>query len=134
MTPEGMVHALEDIHHLLRPGGCLIDIHPVVDSSLIEVHQDGRLLYEVAWPSDSTVNYHQADDALVQAVQRRLYSLERNEFFDYRVYGSSVDELCEYHAQADAYSSCPRDEEMVAQNQSCLRKPGRYSVWLGWAR
>ena len=28
MEAEGMVHALKQIHGLLAPGGCLIDMHP----------------------------------------------------------------------------------------------------------
>jgi hypothetical protein len=33
MEYGGMVHALEEIHRLLKPSGRLIDIHPVAEAS-----------------------------------------------------------------------------------------------------
>jgi len=31
MEHEGMVHALEEIHRLLKPAGTLIEIHPSLE-------------------------------------------------------------------------------------------------------
>ena len=45
-----MVHALEEIQRLLRPGGSLIDIHPFPEVPLIEVYQGGRVLFAEPQP------------------------------------------------------------------------------------
>jgi hypothetical protein len=115
MTPEGMVHALEEIHRLLMPGGILIDIHPYIEASRIEVYQAGRLLFTQPKPGDCAEGFHQADDALAQAVRRRLYILESSGQFDYLVYSSSVIELCDYHEAANAYDTSQKDEVIAAQ-------------------
>jgi len=44
MAAEGMVHALEITHSLLKPGGLLIDIHPTSQPPRVEIHRDGEIL------------------------------------------------------------------------------------------
>ena len=79
MKYEGMVHALEDIQRLLRPDGCLIDIHPVLEAPLIEVYQGVRVLFVEPYPGyDYEEDLRQAEDALAQIVQRRLFVVERS--------------------------------------------------------
>jgi hypothetical protein len=117
MKQQGMVHALEEIHHLLRPGGRLIDIHPVLEVPLIKVFQGGRVLF--AEPDPDFDNYkeevRQAEDALAQIVQRRLFVIERSGEFDSLKYGSSVAELRDSTAKAGAYDDSPPDEAVVAR-------------------
>lgn len=40
-----MVHALEEIRRLLKPMGSLIDIHPVAESSAIEIDQAEKSIW-----------------------------------------------------------------------------------------
>lgn len=131
MTPEGMVHALEEIRRLLKRGGKLIDIHPFVEAPLVEVHQGGRVLFTEPAPGFSTEGYRQADNALAQAIQRRMHVLERSGQFDFLVYGSSTSELCEYIAQASAFDEEPKSEaaarreaEMVARVEGIMQGAG----------
>ena len=105
MTSEGMVHALEQIHRLLKPAGVLVDIHPLAEAPLVEVHQGGRILFSELNPGDCAEECRQADAALAQAVQRRMFALERSGQFEYLVYGSSVNELLDYLAQANVFAS-----------------------------
>jgi hypothetical protein len=94
MEYDGMVHALEEIHRLLKPGGALIDIHPVSEPSSIEVHQAGRIdqvgqLSVRQW----CFEFEQADIALAQSLQRGVFTLERKSLFDLPTYYSSAAEL-----------------------------------------
>lgn len=49
MPREGMVHALHEIHRLLRPGGILIEIHPV-HGAWVEVGSDAATPFIEADP------------------------------------------------------------------------------------
>jgi len=115
MKHEGMVHALKEIHRLLRPNGTLIDIHPVLEAPLIEVSQGGRVLFAEAFPFHDYDDYRQADDALAQIVERRLFVIERSGKFDFLTYGSSVAELRDFMAKANAYDDRPKDEAVAAR-------------------
>jgi hypothetical protein len=94
MEYGGMVHALEEIHRLLRPSGTLIDIHPVAEASPIEIYHGGKthlagLLDVREW----CVDYQEADKALTEVVQRGLFAVERQGLFDSPTYYGSVPEM-----------------------------------------
>lgn len=131
MNDEGMVHALEEIQRLLKPGGCLIDIHPVREAPLIKVCQGDKTLFVESSPVYSEEDYRQADDALAQVVRRRLFVVAGSSAFDFLVYGSSVAELADFLAQANAYDDRPADEavtareaELAARVEASLRAAG----------
>ena len=89
-----MVHALEEIRRLLKSTGILIDIHPVAESSPIEIHQGGKIdlagnLSVRQWCTD----YQQADIALTEIKQRGLFALERERVFDSLTHYDSAAEL-----------------------------------------
>lgn len=89
-----MVHALEEIHRLLKPAGSLIDIHPVAVSSPIEIHQGEKIdlvsnLTVRQWCTD----FQQADSALAEIVQKGLLIVERAEVFDSLIYYDSPAEM-----------------------------------------
>ena len=89
-----MVHALEEIHRLLKPTGALIDIHPVAESSPIELHQSGNIdlvghLSVRQW----CIDFQQADNALTEIAQRGLFAVEREDVFDSLTYYSSAEEM-----------------------------------------
>jgi len=117
MKHEGMVHALEEIQRLLRPGGSLIDIHPVPEAWVIEVYQGSRVLFAEPWRDDDYYDedVRQAEDALAQIVRRRLVVIERSGEFDFRIYGSSVAELRDFLAKENAYDDRPEDEAAAAR-------------------
>ena len=89
-----MVHALEEIHRLLKPGGELIDIHPVSEHSQIEIHRNGKIdpvgyLEVPQW----CVDFEQADNALTEIIQRGLYSIGKIDEFDTLTYYDTADEM-----------------------------------------
>lgn len=107
-----MVHALEEIHHLLKPTGVLIDIHPVVESSPIEIHQVGKIdlvgpLLVRQWCSD----YQQADNALAEITQRGLFAIERESVFDSLTHYDSVEEM--RTALKEAIDKFARDAQSI---------------------
>ncbi|HEY6074870.1 MAG TPA: hypothetical protein VIV15_16190, partial [Anaerolineales bacterium] len=85
-----MVHALEEIHRLLKPAGVLIDLHPVVESLPIEVHQGEKIdLAGFVTVRQWCIDYQQADHALAEIVQRGLFAIEREGTFDSFTYYDS---------------------------------------------
>ena len=89
-----MVHALEEIHRLLKPAGTLIDIHPVAESSPVEIHHSGQV--EVAGQLSVRqwcVDFQQADQALSEIAQRGLFAVERHAVFDSLTHYASADEM-----------------------------------------
>lgn len=115
MKHEGMVHALEEIQRLLRPGGSLIDIHPFLEAPLIKAFQGGRVLLAEPSPDHDEEDIRHAEDALAQVVERRLFVIERSGEFDFLTYGSSVAELRDFMAKANAYDDSPKDEAVAAR-------------------
>ena len=89
-----MVHALEEIHRLLKPNGVLIDIHPVSEPLSIEIHQAGKVdlvgrLSVRQW----CFEFEQADIALAEIVKRGMFTVERNALFDLPTHYASAAEL-----------------------------------------
>jgi len=119
-----MVHALEIIHRLLRPHGKLIDIHPVGEPSPVEVRVGrqttlvGRLT-----ETDDFVEYGQADAALAQVVQRRLFVLEREATFPFITHADSMSELREYLAKE--WKDAILDDQTARKAEELLAGPER---------
>lgn len=124
MPPEGMVHALEKIHGLLKPGGSLIDIRPSGDPPEVEVHVDGHIKH-AGWydETDEFVEYSQAQDAMDEAIERGLFVVEREGDFEYLTHASSVVELRDY--LMGEYSDAIIDDETVRRGEELLAAPGR---------
>ena len=89
-----MVHALEEIHRLLKPTGTLIDIHPVSESSPIEIHQSGKInLVGYLSVRQWCIDFQQADNALTEIAQRGLFAVEHEGVFDSLTYYASAAEM-----------------------------------------
>ena len=98
-----MVHALEEIHGLLKPDGCLIEIHPIPETPLIQVYHGSTVLRSGLYPGyDYEEDLWQAENALKQIVQRGLFLIERSTEFDFQTHGSSITELQDFWAEPAA--------------------------------
>ena len=128
-----MVHALEEIRRLLKPGGILVDIHPAPEGASIEVYQDGRLLFSErrreTCSEDEDVLH--AEKALAQAVERELFVVEKRAEFDFLRYASSAGELSAHWEELWAYEEQPEvedltllDENLYAQVEEILQASG----------
>jgi len=97
MAPEGMVHALEIIHSLLKPGGVLVDIHPTGDPPRIEVLVgDQPHLAGFLQETDDFIEYTQASQALEQAVHRGWFSFQTSQEFIFKTYAPTPGELFQF--------------------------------------
>ena len=129
-----MVHALEEIHRLLKPSGELIDIHPVSEPSLIEIHQNGKIdlvgnLSVRQW----CIDFEQADNALAEIVQRGLYLIEHNDMFDTLTYYDSAAEMgTSFEEEIDKYArnaegadeAVPHAEALATRAEELMRTAG----------
>jgi hypothetical protein len=142
MEQEGMVHALEEIHRLLKPDGCLIDIHPFTGEWFIEVHQRGEILFSEPVPEFDQEDIRQAEDALARVVQHQLFIIENAASFDFLIYASSIVELREYYEEANAFDDSQNDEvfnewasELAPRVEEAMRAAGvgaevAYHEWV----
>jgi hypothetical protein len=139
MEPEGMVHALEEIHRVTRRAGTLIEIHPALEFPFLEVRSNGELFFSendpgFDWEEDS----RHAEAAVATVVGRGLFVLEERRRFEFRIRASSLDELRDHWAVADAYITekkeetlARRAEEMYARAHEVLeRSPGGELVYV----
>ena len=94
-----MVHALEQIHSVLkpfdeaqdRPGGHLIDIHP--NGELVEFIlplDEGEKFIGHMRETDDYIEYRQADEAVNTVVSNGLFQVERTGKFEFRTYAEFV--------------------------------------------
>ncbi len=126
-----MVHALEEIRRLLKPAGALIDIHPVAESSPIEIHQGGKIdvagdLSVHQW----CVDFQQADIALTEIAQRGLFAVERDAVFDSLThYGSAAEMRTSLKESIDKFArdaqsareSVPHAEALAARAEELMQ-------------
>jgi hypothetical protein len=139
MEPEGMVHALEKIHRMTRPGGTLIEIHPALEYPFLEVRSRGELLLSENDPGfDYEEESRLSEAAVATVVDRGDFVLEESRRFEMRTHASSLQELRDHWAVADAYdleekeeTLARRQEEMYARAHEVLeRSPGAELVYV----
>ncbi|MGD8402784.1 MAG: hypothetical protein PVJ21_03920 [Anaerolineales bacterium] len=114
MQPESMVHALEQIHDLLNPGGQLIDIHP--NGELVEFYYalgDDEHFLGYMQETDDYIEYRQSDEALQTVINRKLFHLDVAGEFDFRTYTDSFREMQAF--LEDNWSDAFITDEVVAR-------------------
>lgn len=135
-----MVHALEEVHRLLRPGGTLIEIHPSLEAPpFVEVSVNGSLSFSEDDPGfDYGDDLQRAEAAVAAVVERGVFTLEDRRRFELRTHAVSVEELRDYWAVYDAYDPeekeetlARRQDEMYARAHEVLeRSPGAELVYV----
>ena len=105
-----MVHALQEIQHLLKSDGCLIDIQPLIEAPLLKIYQGDSVIFVEPDPSyDYEEDLRQADAALTKAIQRGLFVIEGRSEFDFLTHGSSAQELLAFWSKASADDNISQD-------------------------
>jgi SAM-dependent methyltransferase len=131
MPHEGMVHALEEAHRLLRPTGRLIEIHPAVEVPFVVVKTDGTVSFVEPDPGyDYEDDLLQAEAAVSETVDRGMFVREDNRRFELRTHAASVGELRHHFEISGAYDPEEKDpalvrrrDEMYARADEALERP-----------
>ena len=115
-----MVHALEQIHFLLKPDGILIDIHPIGEPPPIEVRL-GEEIHTVGWVRevDDYCEYVAATEALETAVSRNLYSWQKQGTFAFTVYTDTILDLCDH--LAESWTDAIIDEDVIRRTLDLMQ-------------
>ena len=126
-----MVHALEEIHRVLRPDGTLIDIHPFAEPPLVKVIQNNRILFAEPKREGDHEGIQSADRAVAEVLERKLFVAERHHEFDFFSYGPSVSELRDFWDRYNVFNESPKEEalleyedEVFARAEQTLRGSG----------
>lgn len=121
-----MVHALEEVHRLLRPAGALVEIHPSADEPpLVEVWSDGRRSFSEEDPGfDYVDDLRHAEAAVTTVLDRGEFVLEGRRRFELRTYASSVQQLRDYWAVYDAYDPEEKEETLARRQDEMYARAG----------
>ncbi len=135
-----MVHALKQTHGVLKGrNGRLLDIHPTGEPAPIYVRLDEER-HLAGWIQEGSdyEKYHQATNALQEAVQQGWYRLAERERITFATYASNLETLRDHLRQnwQDAWiedlvamqienrlSHLAREKEIIVEEQiwlSCL--------------
>jgi hypothetical protein len=142
MEHEGMVHALEQIHRLLRRAGTLIEIHPALEAPFVEVKSNGELSFREDDPGfDYEDDLRSADEVVAKVVGRGVFVLHGRRLFEMRTHASSVREFRDHLAVVGAYDPEEKEEalvrrqdEMYARAHEVLERAHRGPSSCTWSR
>jgi hypothetical protein len=93
-----MVHALEEIHRVLAPGGVLLDLRPLADRWPVEivqgdnVHETGHLIDLPNGLADDLASNH----AVEKSAQRGWFKRKSDIIFPFYIYWEDPNEMKEY--------------------------------------
>ena len=109
-----MVHALEEIHRLLKSAGSLIEIHPALDAPSVEISSNGEVLFSEDDPGvDYEDDLQHAEAAVATVIERGVFAIDGRRRFELRTHASSVNELRDHWAVSGAYDPEEKDETLV---------------------
>ncbi len=119
-----MVHALEIIQQLLKPGGLLLDIHPTNEPAAIAVRLHEQLI-PAGWLRENNdyVEYEWADEALQHAVNAARFELQRAGTFEFVWHADSLNDLRAY--LAEEWKDAIVDDVMAMRIADLLQLPVR---------
>ena len=124
-----MVHALEQIHDLLKPEGYLVDIHP--NGELVEFLlplEEGEQFIGHMQETDDYIEYHQANDALESAVTAGLFQVVETAEFEFLTHADSFDELKTF--LDENWSDAVVTDDVMANARRLERKHGKRKTLL----
>lgn len=137
MKPESMVHALEQIHDLLKPfdkaqgelGGYLIDIHPngELDEFIYPLNEREHFVGYMQ-ETDDYIEYRQADEAIQTAISRGLFQVLRAEEFEFHTYADSIDELKNF--LEETWSDAVVGDDVLANAERLEKEFGERKMFL----
>ena len=108
MDLEGVVHALERIHHSLQAEGVLLDVHPQPENTRVEVWQEGRVESLGHIDDDEDIRDIRQARARLSLVERRGWFItKRRRTFDLLEHYPTVEDWLERRAREGGTSIIP---------------------------
>jgi len=124
-----MVHALEQIHDLLKTDGRLIDIHPTGELVEFIYPFEGReYLIGHLQETDDYIEYRQADEALDEVVSKGLFQVEKSQEFVFNTHSNNFDNLKTF--LDDNWSDAVITDDVVANAKKFEADYGKRAVFL----
>ncbi len=124
-----MVHALQEIRNLLKPGGALIDIRP--NGELVEFVrpiEDDEHFIGYLQESDDYIEYGQAETAMRELVSAGLFEIKKAEEFPFYIHADSFDELKVF--LEENWGDAVITEDVIAEAKRLDNKYGVGKVFL----
>jgi hypothetical protein len=88
-----MVDALRRAHAMVKPGGCVVDLHPTAALASVEV---GAHVTGVVDGGDAPLRHGAAAAALATVLDAGLFAVDRAVEFTFYTYGDTIEELRDY--------------------------------------
>jgi len=129
MEPKSMVHALEQIHDLLKPEGYLIDIHP--NGEMVEFIyplEDNEQFIGHMQETDDYIEYRQADEAIQRVIAKELFQVVKTGEFEFRTYADSFEELKSF--LGENWSDAVVTDDVIANARKLEEKHRIHKVFL----
>ena len=121
-----MVHALKQVHRLLKPAGALIDIHPMPQLPHVEAYHEGRAIFSEPLLVSYLDGIMQAESALAQVVEAGLFNAGKKSVIDFRHHAPSPQELFTHWDAIEPYSDSPKDPAVAASEKWVFRRLGSF--------
>lgn len=117
-----MVHALEEIHRLLRPEGALVDIRPYAEPSIVKVLANDQILFAEPRREDDSESVIDSDRAMERILARNVFAVERAADFEFFSYGSTAAELREFWDRYNDYDPTPKEQDRIDYENTVYAK------------
>lgn len=119
-----MVHALQQIHNLLKPDGLLIDIRPNGELvQLIRPLDDGEHFIGYLQETDDYIEYRQAAAAVQEVVAAGLFRIKKAREFTFQTHADSFTELKTF--LDETWSDALITEDVIAEAE---RLDGEFGI------
>jgi hypothetical protein len=111
-----MVDALRRAHRMVRPSGCVIDVHPTAVPALVEVgaRSTGRVD-----GGDALQRHAAAGAALDTVLDAGFFAVDRAIDFTFYTYGDTIEELRDYIE--DNWRNARIDDAVVQRTRDAMR-------------
>jgi hypothetical protein len=111
-----MVDALRRAHQMVKPDGCVVDLHPSAELASVDVgsrttgHVDG---------ADAPLRHAAAGVALSTVIAEGLFAIERSTTFSFYTHADTIEELRDY--VEENWRNATIDDRTVARTRQALR-------------
>ncbi len=126
-----MVHALQEIHRMLKPGGALIEIHPLPERPHLEAYSESQAIFSEPLQVSYLEGIHHAERALAQVVESGLFVAVKHTVIDFRHLAASTGELYDHWDSIEPYSDTPKEPAVAASEKIAFSRLESFLQTMG---